>query len=147
MKRTDPQSICDFPSLFSQSRLPLELGAESELSLRYLYEDEKPYLDLNRLNSSPENEKSAKRELEFLAEPELKRCTSFETLLMENHRNVMVESIRDYFQRIGHPIVRKVRTNELKSSHPVTDEVEILKKEELLESIISERKERSQEMK
>jgi len=40
-----------------------------------------------------------------LAALELKRCTSFEEILMENHRNVLADSMEEYFVKINHEII------------------------------------------
>jgi hypothetical protein len=48
-----------------------------------------------------------------LPQLELKRCTSFEEMLMENHRTILIDSIRDYFEKTQHEFLSTFKSSQM----------------------------------
>jgi hypothetical protein len=108
MSRRDNQtSLSEFPSIFSSSILIDDLSIRNDHSLKLINVDENLY-GLVSFDELKVEEFSIKRRMsEDAVGLELKRCTSFEEILMENHRNVLVESMREFFARIDHKFIGK----------------------------------------
>lgn len=101
-RRENHTSLSEFPSIFSSSILLDDQSIRNDQSLKLINIDENIY-GLVSLDDLKIEEFSIKRRTsEEIVGLELKRCTSFEEILMENHRNVLVDSMREYFARIEH---------------------------------------------
>jgi hypothetical protein len=128
MSRRDNQtSLSEFPSIFSSSILIDDLSLRNELSLRFLNLEENNNLygfdsfeDI-RAEELAHKRRASEEGVGF----ELKRCTSFEEILMENHRNVLIESMKEYFSKIEHRIVKRYQTRDIKYRRMDEDELEL----------------------
>lgn len=124
-RRDNHTSLSEFPSIFSSSLIMDDLSLRNDLSLKLANMDENLYGLVSFDDLRIEEFSIKRRTSEELIGLELKRCTSFEEILMENHRTVLVDSMKEYFTRIEHKLVGKYQMKDGKAKRMGEAEIEL----------------------
>ena len=109
MNPKDPNGdIQSFPSFLSSSFNVDDASIKNDLSFKFSNEDELANIAFGSFcEIKAEDSGKASTQMPNL---ELKRCTSFEEMLMENHRTVLIDSFREYFEKIQHSFLKNAKS-------------------------------------
>lgn len=110
--------VQSFPSFLSGSLILDDVSIKNDLSFKFSHEDEIANIAFESFSELKGDEPGKVTSTPLL---ELKRCTSFEEMLMENHRTILIDSMHDYFHKVQHTFLKSRGIMESPSEDKTTD--------------------------